>query len=258
MRLAVCLLLLLASGSAAQSSGWGNPPPASISGAGYSLPRSVIQAAPGRVQMPFEAIAHCVRCAIASIPGLLQVSQSGGATASVQVGLIPDVMHVTGMCDTTANPLSSPGTCARLVTHADGTIVDGFHPAAPGEELVMYLLGMGRTDPPLQTGQATPNPPPAFAANAFGLNLNFRLNAAPSLPVATLNFPPPATVPHPVYAGAVPGFAALYQVNFVLPAAGLDLSLRCAGTNNTNLPVTVYSVNLYDGAGICVLGPAKD
>jgi uncharacterized protein (TIGR03437 family) len=319
----VCLLLLFAGGLAAQSSGWGNPPPASIASAGYSMPRNLIQAAPGQVvslmvyglaykqdvpfvasgfplpttlggisvtlqqvnnafpvpllsvrqvcspvpcqpltvvtvQIPFEAIAHCVPCAIASIPGVLQVSQTGGATASVQVDLIPDVMHVTGMCDTTANPFASGGTCARLVTHADGTIVDGFHPATPGEELVMYLLGMGRTDPPLKTGLATPNPPPSFAAEAFGLNLDFRLNAPPSRPGASLNVPPAVNVPHPVYAGAVPGFAALYQVNFVVPAAGLDLSLRCAGTSDTNLTVTVYSINSYDGSGICVLGPAKD
>jgi uncharacterized protein (TIGR03437 family) len=67
------------------------------------------------------------------------------------------------MCDTTANPLSSPGTCAKRVTHANGTIVDGFHPARPGEELVMYAFGLGRTTPELKTGEAAPSPGPVIA-----------------------------------------------------------------------------------------------
>jgi uncharacterized protein (TIGR03437 family) len=150
------------------------------------------------------------------------------------------------MCDTTANPLSSPGTCAKLVTHGNGTIVDGFHPARAGEELVMYALGLGHTTPELKTGAAAPSPGPVITPDRFSLNFDFRVNVPPSLPI-----PDPAGVGQPVYVGAVPGFAGLYQVNFIVPTTTPDLR-PCVGTGFSNLTVSLYTINSFDGAGICV------
>jgi len=199
------------------------------------------------IQIPFEVFARCAPCGVVSVPGTLTVSQSGGASGSVLIGdFLLDYIHIPSMCDTTANPLSSPGTCAKLVTHGNGTIVDGFHPARAGEELVMYAFGLGHTTPELKTGAAAPSPGPVIAPDRFSLNFDFRVNVPPSLPI-----PDPAGVAQPVYVGAVPGFAGLYQVNFIVPTNMPDLR-PCAGTGFSNLTVSVYTINSFDGAGICV------
>jgi uncharacterized protein (TIGR03437 family) len=199
------------------------------------------------IQIPFEVFARCAPCGVVSVPGTLTVSQSGGAGGSVLIGdFLLDYIHVPSMCDTTANPLSSPGTCGKLVTHGNGTIVDGFHPAEAGEELVMYAFGLGHTTPDLKTGEAAPNPGPVIAPDAFLLNFDFRVNIPPSLPI-----PDAGNVAHPVYVGAVPGFAGLYQVNFIVPTTMPELR-PCAGTGFSNLTITLYTINSFDGAGICV------
>jgi uncharacterized protein (TIGR03437 family) len=199
------------------------------------------------IQIPFEVFARCSLCGVVSVPGTLTVAQSGGGSGSILIGdFLLDYVHIPSMCDTTANPLSSPGTCAKLVTHGNGTIVDGLHPARVGEELVMYAFGLGHTTPELKTGEAAPSPGPVIAPDAFSLNFDFRVNAPPSLPL-----PNSPGVAHPLYVGAVPGFAGLYQVNFVVPTTMPDLR-PCAGTGLSNLTVSLYTINSFDGAGICV------
>jgi uncharacterized protein (TIGR03437 family) len=184
---------------------------------------------------------------VVSVPAILTVSQSGGPSGSVLiVDFLLDSIHIPSMCDTTANPFSTPGTCAKLVTHANGTIVDGFHPAKPGEELVMYAFGLGHTTPDLKTGEAAPSPGPVISPTAFSLNLDQRLNVPPGLPLQA-----PAPDSHPLYVGAVSGFAGLYQINFLVPTTVPNV-VTCTGTATSNLTVTVYTINSFDGAGICV------
>jgi uncharacterized protein (TIGR03437 family) len=199
------------------------------------------------VQIPFEVFARCAPCGVVSVPAILTVAQSGGLSGSVLIGdLLFDSIHIPSMCDTTANPLSSPGNCAKLVTHANGTLVDGFHPAKPGEELVMYAFGLGHTTPELKTGEAAPSPGPVIDPSGFSLILDQRVNVPPGLPVQTR--PPDA---HPLYVGAVSGYAGLYQINFLVPTTVPNV-VTCAGTANSNLTVTIYTINSFDGAGICV------
>ena len=200
------------------------------------------------VQIPFEVFARCVPCGVVSVPGTLTVSQTGGPSGGVLVGdFLFDQIHVTSMCDTTADPLSSVGPCAKVITHTDGVIVDGQHPARPGEELVMYAFGLGRTTPALTTGTAAPNPGPVIVPEAFSLNFEIGTNVPPELPGL-----PVASAVHPDYVGAVAGFVGLYQVNFRAQFSGVVKDLpSCAGTG-ANLTVTLYSINSFDGAGICV------
>jgi hypothetical protein len=73
-----------------------------------------------------------------------------------------------------------------------------------------------------------------------------------------LGVPPPYTIP--LFAGVTPGFAGLYQINFVVPAppaglqpcAGVGTATAYANVVQSNLTVSVGSVFLFDGAGICV------
>src|SRR6185436_18169114 len=45
-----------------------------------------------------------------------------------------------------------------VVTHADGTAIDYLHPAKPGEQVVMYAFGLGKTIPAVSTSSASPSP----------------------------------------------------------------------------------------------------
>ncbi len=58
----------------------------------------------------------------------------------------------------------------------------------------------------------------------------------------------------PSYAGLTPGFAGLYQVNFIVPPPPADIP-ACIGTVQSNLTVSVGGQASFDGAGICVAPP---
>jgi hypothetical protein len=133
--------------------------------------------------------------------------------------------------------------CTPSITHADGSLVTWEQPARPGEILVMYALGLGRTIPPTPTGAAPAEPRAVEWERAVQLFFDYSENAAPKVP--------PDPVPdHPVYVGAVPGFVGLYQINFRVPPAPPGTRL-CDHPARSNLTVTVAS-KIYDGAGICV------
>ena len=81
-----------------------------------------------------------------------------------------------------------------------GTVVaaDLDHPAAAGEILEVYGAGLGRTDPLVPAGLASPSPP-ARASQTPRVRIGGR----------------EATV---VFAGLTPGLAGVYQVNVIVPS----------------------------------------
>jgi hypothetical protein len=117
--------------------------------------------------------------------------------------------------------------------------------AKPGEELVIYTLGLGVTTPAVKEGEASPTP---AATVSVGLDFDFSPNAGPSTPGQRRD---PGTPPLPVFAGLSPGSAGLYQVNFVVPTPPPGTP-ACFGTVHSNLTVSVIGANSTDGAGICV------
>lgn len=94
---------------------------------------------------------------------------------------------------------SSPGTL--LAAHADGSIVTRDAPAAPGDVIVIYALGLGRTNPDILVGHIATNAAPIQHTN----DIQILLNGAPIDHVLIY------------YAGVTPGFAGLYQINVQLP-----------------------------------------
>jgi len=78
-------------------------------------------------------------------------------------------------------------------------LIDASHPARRGAYIVIYLVGMGITNPAVATGQQTPSSP---LANAV----------APSVTIGgqTATF---------LFAGLTPGFVGLYQMNVLVPSA---------------------------------------
>lgn len=87
-----------------------------------------------------------------------------------------------------------------------GVAADIDHPAAAGEALEIYGLGMGVTDPMVEAGVASPASPPARALQTPRLQIGGK----------------DAVV---VFAGLAPGFAGVYQVNAIVPA-GLSPGLH--------------------------------
>jgi uncharacterized protein (TIGR03437 family) len=117
----------------------------------------------------------------------------------------------------------------RLIAqHADATatLVDATHPAIPGEVLVMYLLGMGPTNPVIASGAPAPSTEPLA-----------RVTTQPEVTVDGQ----PADV---LFAGLTPTFSGLYQVNFIVPAnvqsgaVSVVVSQTGVLANTTKLPVS--------------------
>jgi uncharacterized protein (TIGR03437 family) len=115
------------------------------------------------------------------------------------------------------------GTIVALHS-ATGALVSAGDPARPGEFIVMFLLGMGKTDNPVTTGDTSPTS---------------TLNHPLSTPTLTL-----AGKPVPVaFAGLTPGLVGLYQINLQIPDVDVDgnlvltVSQNGDTSNSTILPV---------------------
>ena len=85
------------------------------------------------------------------------------------------------------------------VYHGDNFRVWVFSPARPGEELVLFANGLGEVEPAVPAGSPAPSEPLAHAVLLPTIRIDGR--------VAEVRF-----------AGLTPGFAGLYQINFVVPA----------------------------------------
>jgi uncharacterized protein (TIGR03437 family) len=130
------------------------------------------------------------------------------------------------------NPVS-PGIAvladgSLIAQHGDFSLVTSQNPAHRGEELVMYLVGMGATNPAVGSGQPAPGAEPLA-----------RPLAAPTVTIDNL----PAQV---AFAGMTPGGVGLFQINFIVPAAArtgvpLNVVVTQAGVaaNLTTLTVPV-------------------
>jgi uncharacterized protein (TIGR03437 family) len=86
-------------------------------------------------------------------------------------------------------------------THADGSVITKDHPAHPGETVVVYGTGLGRTRPELQTGTIE-----MVAAQILLLSELSVQVAGTALDSRSIQ-----------YAGITPGVPGLYQVSLVLP-----------------------------------------
>jgi uncharacterized protein (TIGR03437 family) len=85
--------------------------------------------------------------------------------------------------------------------HADGSLISPDTPAHPGEVIVVYGTGLGRTDPTQIDGSIPRSLAPIVLLN----QLQVLLDGQP-IPVENI-----------LYAGIAPGFAGLYQINLRLP-----------------------------------------
>jgi uncharacterized protein (TIGR03437 family) len=135
------------------------------------------------------------------------------------------------------NPVGGIGYAAAL--HPDDSAISESSPAQIGETVAVYLTGMGAVSPPVPDGKPAPsNPLSVTTADP----LVFLLDSSGNYKQATIAF-----------SGLAPGFAGLYQINFVVPS-GLnsgDASLEIIGPDSDSfqalLPVTTETSAAVQG-----------
>ena len=142
------------------------------------------------------------------------VSANGALTLPIQLDFVP----------------LQPGVAAYttgyvIAQHANYTLITSSSPAKPGEVILIYLLGMGPTNPPVASGAAAPSSEPLARVTAQ--------------PVVTVG----GQAASVAFAGLTPGDAGLYQIDFTVPpgasSGDLDLIVTQNGvaSNTTKLPV---------------------
>jgi uncharacterized protein (TIGR03437 family) len=89
-----------------------------------------------------------------------------------------------------------------LAAHLSGAVISPTSPAVPGETIILYAGGLGRTSPDTVSGELATGAFPIYYLS----QLQILFNGVPC---------PPGSI---LYAGLAPGFAGLYQINLVLPA----------------------------------------
>lgn len=88
-----------------------------------------------------------------------------------------------------------------IATRANWTLVTKDAPARPGEDVILFATGLGRTQPPVAYPQLPREPARIANWSRFRVLLNEK-----EVPASNV-----------YYAGVTPGFAGLYQVNLRLP-----------------------------------------
>jgi uncharacterized protein (TIGR03437 family) len=168
------------------------------------------------IQIPYEAPAT------QQVPIILSVNNA--LTIPLLLNIVPAAPGVLSANDGPTPPSVQNG--AHIIAqHSDGSLVSSASPAKPGEYLVMYLVGLGATNPSVASGAATPASP---------------LHST-TLPVTVTIGSAPSTV---LFAGLTPGFVGLYQVNFQVPTGAtsgelvVDVTQNGVAANPTLLPVS--------------------
>jgi uncharacterized protein (TIGR03437 family) len=152
---------------------------------------------------------------------LIPAKQSTGA-AKLQVfreGLYGPVVTLA-IVDGAPALFSTPGGYA-IATHADASLITPDAPAHREEVIVLYLTGLGKTQPNMDTGQI----PSAAATIVHLADLKLWLAGTP-VDASLIK-----------YAGLTPGSAGLYQINLYLPdQTPNDPEVRVSMENQTSKP----------------------
>ena len=117
---------------------------------------------------------------------------------------------------------SASGTGQGIVIRPDGQYAAPGTPAQAGDEIVIYAVGLGETTPQATAGMAATSSPLQRVAGAVSLTIGGQ----------------PVRVD---FAGLVPGFAELYQINAAVPAgvSGDSVSVVLMVAGQPSPPVTM-------------------
>lgn len=134
-------------------------------------------------------------------------------------GVAPQSHHGGGIYRSQQGYAAAIHSDSRPVTHTD--------PALPGEMITLFASGLGPTNPQPADGEPAPSSPPAELAAPWGVGWNLvRLGNEQC---------------YATFAGLVPGFVGIYQINFAVPLSLLpgdqSICLSCGIDNSVKLPV---------------------
>jgi uncharacterized protein (TIGR03437 family) len=158
-----------------------------------------------------------------------------GSIAHIQVvnnnqgsNILTELEGSTAVGVFTADPVGGLGYAAAL--HSNYSAITESSPAQIGENVSVYLAGMGAVNLPVKAGTAAPANPPSVTTAA---PLVYLLDTAGHYVQATVGF-----------SGLAPGFAGLYQINFTIPTGLVSgkATLEIVGPDSDSfealLPVT--------------------
>jgi uncharacterized protein (TIGR03437 family) len=134
------------------------------------------------------------------------------------------------------NPADGIGLAAAL--HADYSLITESSPAQPGENISVYLTGLGQVFPPVSDGAPGSSTSVNNTVNTITASINDPTTGAGTA----------ATV---LFSGLAPGYAGLYQVNLTIPlglTAG-DNYLEIDVVNSAGNPTSVADEALIPIAG---------
>jgi uncharacterized protein (TIGR03437 family) len=177
------------------------------------LPVPMLFVSPGQInaQLPFETIGDVT----------LVLRTPGGVSDNFNMVVQPGAPGVfqSGV----AGPETNIPTIMRT---DDNQLVTASNPVHPGDTLVIYLTGLGQTNPAVPDGQPGPAGPLAVALNEPTVTLG-----GVGLTVA--------------FAGMTPGEVGVYQINVTVPGGvpqGLSIPLTIAQAGaSTSIPVRVVN-----------------
>jgi len=132
----------------------------------------------------------------------VQVSNNGQLSNQVTLytnASAPGVFTLTNNGGTFA-----PGIGPAAVLHADYSLVTPENPARAGETLQLYVTGLGAVTPAVANGVGAPSNPLSQVTDDVFIDILDQNLVNSEASVA--------------FAGLAPGFAGLYQVNFVVPS----------------------------------------
>jgi uncharacterized protein (TIGR03437 family) len=129
-------------------------------------------------QMPYSTVTGTA---------LVQVERDGQSSNTVTVTVVASAPQILAVTDTAYQ------------------LRDASHPTKAGETLILWVIGLGATNPPLEAGTAAPLNPPAVAIDPPRV----MLWSATSLTIEEST---------PLFAGLSGGSAGLYQVMVAVPA----------------------------------------
>jgi len=182
---------------------------------GQPIPLIFVSPAQVNAQMPFQAEGA----------ETLVVHTPGGTSGNYNLTVQPNspAVFLSGV----AGPATNLPTIIRL---SDGLLATDSNPIHRGDDLVIYLTGLGQTNPAGTTGYPAPGNPLANALTATIVSLG-----GVNLPV--------------LYAGLAPGEVGVYQINVSIPGStptgvGLPLTIN-QGTGSVTVSMRV--VNCFTG-----------
>lgn len=150
----------------------------------------------------------------------LLVKTAAGSSGKTSVPLLARVPRVLSAAN------------GATLFHADGGIVNAAAPAAPGEVLTLYSIGLGAVEPTIAAGAAASGSPLHHVTDAV-------LVAIAGKEAKTL------------YAGLAPGSVGMYQINFEMPQdlipGPLELTVQMAGQRSQ--PQVVIPVSAIPESG---------